>query len=148
MFVDSIFDILSVNAQRRELWKLRIFFLKSHVVKRFFAHTFENSNARNCLPWTNSSILGEKHRHWNSPGDTFFPAVSHLGYVKDSKLAYASSRTSSAILLRSCSSTIKTIRPRNIHRVQKSKRRGDIPRFRISPCFRIDYNNNCIIIII
>lgn len=147
MFVDFIRYFVSECSKARAM-KIENFFLKSHVVKRFFAHTFENSIARNCLPWTNSSILGEKHRHWNSPGDTFFPAVSHLGYVKDSKLAYASSRTSSAILLRSCSSTIKTIRPRNIHRVQKSKRRGDIPRFRISSCFRIDYNNNnCIIII-
>lgn len=36
--------------------KIENFFLKSHVVERFFAHTFENSIARNCLPWTNSSI--------------------------------------------------------------------------------------------
>lgn len=88
-----------------ENWK----FFKSRVVEKDFSkRTFEKFQREKLLTvneFEHSWREGRLDRHWNSLGDTFFPAVSHLGYVKKKKkLAYASSRTSSAILLRSCSS--------------------------------------------
>lgn len=114
-FLNILFDILLqwiFNKNAHKLWKLKISFLKSHVVKGLF-ETFSRTRLK--IPTRETAYHGRirehswreaSRRHWNSLGDTFSPAVSHLGYVEETSVCF---RTSSAIPLRSCSSMIKTV---------------------------------------